>query len=350
MLFICISINSFSKGTTNSDTVSAPLKCSCGGNDQAPLGIMTDHVHGKGEWMASYTFMDMTMQGNRMGTKKISDDVIGQNYMMIPKKMSMQMHMVMIMYGISDKVTLMGMTGYAANSMSMNISPLIFTNMNMTGMAGSNNSAMVSRSSGLTDTKIFALFSLLNTNRSRLIASIGANLPTGSTNLTGPTMFGVNHRLDYDMQTGTGTYGFLPSFTFVSATANLSWGGQAGANINMGMNKQGYRLGNIYNATAWASYQFFPFMSASLRAEDVITGKIKGYDGRISEFMYNDPSADSHNYGGQRASIYAGLNFSIKPLKGFHFLCEYGIPVYENINGPQMSVHANLLAGVQYSF
>ena len=34
----------------------------------APLGVMGDHMHGKGEWMASYRYMSMDMDGLRSGS------------------------------------------------------------------------------------------------------------------------------------------------------------------------------------------------------------------------------------------------------------------------------------------
>ena len=104
------------------------------------------------------------------------------------------------------------------------------------------------------------------------------------------------------------------------------------ADMNMGTNKQGYRFGNIYDATIWGSYRVFSFMSVSLRAEGVATDKMRGFDDKIAQLMYNDPSADAHNSGGKRVNTYAGLNFSIKKLSGLHLLLEYGMPVYENLN------------------
>lgn len=42
----------------------------------APIGVMGDHAHDKGEWMLSYRFMHMDMQGNRTGTGNIDADTI----------------------------------------------------------------------------------------------------------------------------------------------------------------------------------------------------------------------------------------------------------------------------------
>lgn len=36
----------------------------------APIGVMGDHQHGKGELMFSYRYMTMSMHGNRKGTDR----------------------------------------------------------------------------------------------------------------------------------------------------------------------------------------------------------------------------------------------------------------------------------------
>lgn len=50
----------------------------------APIGVMGDHVHHKGEWMASYRYMNMNMFGNLSGTENIGFENIFQEYMVAP--------------------------------------------------------------------------------------------------------------------------------------------------------------------------------------------------------------------------------------------------------------------------
>ena len=42
----------------------------------APMGVMGDHLHEKGEWMVSYRFMSMGMEGNLLGSAAIDPDTI----------------------------------------------------------------------------------------------------------------------------------------------------------------------------------------------------------------------------------------------------------------------------------
>ena len=85
----------------------------------APISVMGDHYHQKGEWMFSYRIMAMGMEGVRSGTQDTNSSSVHQNYMVTPKKMNMQMHMVGIMYAYSDRLTLMMMGNYTALSMDL---------------------------------------------------------------------------------------------------------------------------------------------------------------------------------------------------------------------------------------
>lgn len=45
-------------------------------DDHAPIGVMADHAHKKGEVMVSIRHMHMEMSGNQIGTDRISPDEI----------------------------------------------------------------------------------------------------------------------------------------------------------------------------------------------------------------------------------------------------------------------------------
>ena len=331
--------------------------CCCAGNTQAPIGVMTDHIHNKGTWMLSYTYMNTMMQGNNAGADKVSDNAIYKNYMMAPETMAMQMHMLMAMYGVTDKLTVMAMGGYMLNNMSMNMDSkggYMFMNGAWMYMPAGTNMGMQTTSSGFTDTKLSALYNFSNIAAQRIIGSLGISLPTGSIRQTGTTILGDNQQLAYDMQTGTGSVSIDPDITYARKYGSFYWGANAGADVKLNYNSLGYKDGNIYHATAWAGYQFLPFLSGTLRAEDVYTGKISGSDPAVNNATYqdNDPTTVTANYGGTCMNVYLGVNFyMMKPvLEHFRIMAEYGMPVYQNLNGTQMALKANLLAGLQYSF
>ena len=45
-------------------------------DDHAPIGVMGDHAHKKGEFMISARVMHMEMSGNQIGTDDVSPDTI----------------------------------------------------------------------------------------------------------------------------------------------------------------------------------------------------------------------------------------------------------------------------------
>jgi len=360
----CISISGYAQqtGTDEQPIINAgktgTASCCANGNccngTQTPLGVTTDHTHAKGEWSALYTYQDLMMQGNRTGTSITDDNTLYQkyNYMMAPETMTMQMHMAMLMYGVTDRLTVMAMGGYMVSNMTMNMNTAMPSMPGMVMPAGS--TTMQSMSSGFTDTKLSALYNFSKQANQRIIGGIGVSIPTGTIMATGTTMLGDNQRLPYDMQPGTGSFSVVPDITYIRQAGKFQFGGNAGADIKLDKNSLGYKLGNVYYATAWASYKFLPFVSGSLRAEGIIADKISGSDPQVDIPVYEeyDPTTSTNHYGGSWGNMYAGLNFHVnKPvLNDFQLQLEYGMPVYENLNGPQMSVHSNLLAGLQYRF
>lgn len=70
-----------------------------------PIGVMGAHSHHEDGWMLSYRFMRMDMEANRDGTGSVSTPLPG--FMVSPLKMTMDMHMLGGMYGVSDELTLM---------------------------------------------------------------------------------------------------------------------------------------------------------------------------------------------------------------------------------------------------
>ena len=88
-----------------------------------PIGVMGDHRHHEGELMLSYRYMQMQMEGNLIGEDSVSPDTIATTVpnrffgrpmqpptlRIVPTEMSMEMHMLSAMFGVTDTVTLMGM-------------------------------------------------------------------------------------------------------------------------------------------------------------------------------------------------------------------------------------------------
>ena len=333
----------------------APLRA----DGHAPIGVMGDHMHARGEVMFSYRFMRMDMAGNRIGTSDVSPDTIattvpnafagmpGQppTLRVVPTDMTMDMHMFGAMYAPSDRVTLMAMLPYIEKSMNH----LTYQG----GMGTTVLGGFETQSDGIGDAKVSALIGLMDRGSDSLHLNLGFSLPTGSITETGQilTPMGMRPtvRLPYAMQLGSGTYDFLPGVTYSGHSGDLGYGAQLRGVIRLGDNDEGYSLGDEAAATVWASYQPQPWVSLSGRLEAKTVGRIDGNDALI---MGPVQTADPRNYGGDTVTLFAGVNLigQTGALRGHRLAIEAGMPIYQDLNGPQLETDWTLTLGWQKAF
>lgn len=314
-------------------------KCFCD-NDLTPAGVMISHVHDKNEWMMSYRFMQMNMNGNQMGIKNIDSKTILKEYTSAPQIMQMNMHMLMLMYGLNDKLTIMGMLHYNTNYMEMQ--------MKMGDVVHPHSM----KTAGIGDTKVSALYALIKDEATQLILSTGINLPTGVYNLKGSVldMMYPSLRLPYNMQLGSGTFDFLPGITYMNKKEKFAFSTQLNSTIRFHKNLIGYRLGNDYNLNTWFTYSWLSFISNSIRVEGMFLEKIKNKDPTLSPF--NEPSSHFNNYGGYFLNTYLGtiMQFKKETLNKFRLSFEYGLPLYQNVNGIQMTNKQSIIINTSINF
>lgn len=330
-------------------------------SEHAPIGVMADHRHKKGEWMLSYRFMTMDMEGNRDGTTPLSPDQIATTVpnrffgnpmqpptlRVVPLQMTMDMHMVGGMYGLTDRVTLMAMTGYRSLDMD---------HVTYIGGMGSNvRGNFTTQSKGFGDSTIAAIIGLDDgTRKERQInLNLGLSIPTGSNEETDQILTPMGGtptpRLPYPMQLGTGTWDFKPALTAFDRHGKIGYGAQTSARLPLGENEEGYKFGSRLEGTAWLSYEPDYWISFSTRVKAVTQGKIDGIDGAI---MAPVQTADPHNSGGDSIELLFGVNLAGQTgaLKGHRLAIEYGVPLHRDLNGPQLETDSVLTIGWQKAF
>ena len=301
----------------------------------APIGVMGDHTHHKGEWMLSYRYMRMTMSDNLDGTTEVSKDDIHNDFMVAPLEMDMDMHMFGAMYAVNDNLTLMSMIPYLEFSMDLE---------NRMGKR------FTTESNGIGDLKLTTLYNILVWQKHKIHLNLGFSAPTGSVTEKDDTPAGNNQKLPYPMQVGSGTFDLLPGITYVGMEKNYSWGGQISGTIRMGRNDEGYSLGERLELTTWGSRKWTKWMSSSLRFKYENWGNVDGRDGDLNPMMV--PTARGDLRGGQKVEILMGLNlYGNKGWKKDHRLAfELGIPVYQHLDGPHPETDWSLVAGWQYAW
>jgi hypothetical protein len=293
------------------------------------------HTHPAGMWMVNYKFMHMSMRGLRSGTTNVpASRAIPTPYMMAPTDMTMDMHMFMVMYGVTDRITVMGMANYLDNSMNML--------MDM-GMGAEPQPAM--HTSGVGDTELRGLFKI----NKYLVGSLGISIPTGDINQE-TVMMGMKFRAPYDMQLGSGTVDLKPALTYsdLSGDAKWNWGGQAMYTYHTGDNDNHYSLGDIIKVNTWLQRALGPATSW-LRLSFTNTQRIHGEDPEIQKSLMDAPSpdADPNNYGGSRLDGYIGTSLKIG---AFSIGVEAGIPLYQYLYGLQLKNEWYITAGIQAMF
>lgn len=325
----------------------------------APIGVMADHMHEKGEVMISYRYGTMHMEGNKIGKDDVSPEIIATTIpnrffgvpmqpptlRVVPVEMDMQMHMFGAMYAPTDWLTLMIMGNYTIKEMDH----VTFAG----GMGTTQLGTFTTKAKGLGDTKVSGLFRVLDTDNHRIQANIGLSLPTGSNektdNVLTPMGMTPTLRLPYPMQLGSGTFDALPGITYTGNGDKIAWGAQFQSTIRLGENEENYSLGNVYKTTAWASYAWADWISTSFRLAAETTGKIDGIDAAIVAPVQ---TANPDYHGGTRMDALFGVNLLGQEghLAGHRLALEGGMPIYQDLNGPQMKSDWRLTIGYQKAF
>ena len=328
-------------------------------DSHAPIGVMGDHTHHKGEWMISYRYMKMDMNGSQDGKSDISPEEIATTVAnpffgmpmqpptlrVVPTQMTMKMHMLGFMYAPSDWVTLMVMASYLQKDMNH----ITF----MGGMGTTVLGGFETRSSGIGDTKVSGLIKLYEDATHHIHAHVGVSLPTGSITEKDDvlTPMGANPRLrlPYPMQLGSGTFDLLPGITYTGKAGAVGWGAQYSGTIRLGENDEDYTLGDEHRLTGWMSYLFSPWISVSGRLAAKTMKTIDGQDPRIVAPVQ---TADPNNQGGDRIDFLVGVNLVGQTglLRGQRIAAEFGVPVHQNLNGPQLETDWLFTLGYQYAF
>lgn len=304
-------------------------------DSHAPIGVKGDHTHHAQEWMVAYRYMSMKMKGSLEGSSSVSEQEILGDYMVAPKEMTKEIHMAGVMYAPVDELTLMAMLPYIDQEMRA------LTRMGM---------SFKTRSSGIGDAKVAGLFNLIRNSDSRLIINAGVSLPTGEIDSRDDTPGAKDMKLPYGMQLGSGTYDLLPGITYAAQYASWSWGTQANATLRTGRNSNHYTLGDRFETSAWTSYLLDDSLSVSARTIWDIWGNINGADPELNSQM--SPGADPKLRAGQKVSLGIGANYYITegPAQSLRLATELLLPVYQDLDGPQLENKWALVAGTQYSF
>ncbi len=324
----------------------------------APISVMGDHLHEKGEWMFSYRYRQMSMDdlsddGDSLSPEDIASSVsnpffgaAGQppTLRVVPTDMTMDMHMLGFMYAPSNRVTLMVMGQYVQKDMN---------HITFQGPSGINRlGTFKTRSSGLGDTRVSALIGLQKRANRTTHLNLGVSLPTGSSEETdqvlAPTGMQPTLRLPYPMQLGSGSYDPILGLTHTEFREGYSFGGQWTSILRVEDNDHSYRYGDQHTATGWIAWQANRQLSLSSRLSWNSQGDV---DGRDALIVAPVQTADPDRQAGRRWDLGLGLNWSGQgDWRGHRVGLEWLIPIDQDLDGPQLETEWTATLGYQYAF
>lgn len=316
----------------------------------APISVMGDHIHAKGEWMLAYRYMGMRMDGQLEGSRSISDQaalalVPGMGPMQmksVATEMTTEMHMVGGMYAVSDRVTLTAGLPYLTREM---------TSLSAATMMGNTTYREAEmETAGVGDASLSAIVRLYDSTHFRVLLNLGAGLPTGSiTEEDYMAMAGRDMQLPYGMQLGSGSYEVRPGLTFLGQRPNWSWGLQANAAFAVNDNDQGYRLGQRNQLTGWLARRTSDSISVSVLSRYSFSADIRGAAEDLAISPAMNPGADPERRQVERLQAGLGVNWLARSgaVKGHRLALEYLLPVYEKVDGPQLGMDHAIVLGWQ---
>ena len=301
----------------------------------APIGVMRDHSHKKDEFMLSYRYANSTMNEILSGSTKSNSNQVLSNYMNSPLKMNMEMHMLGMMYGISNSSTLGIMIPFVKKSME---------SINMMGTTSK------IYNEGIGDISVSNITDINLSKTSNLVLGYGVKLPTGKVNYRKATQTNSNMKLGYGMQLGSGTFDPTISMTYIKKFNKHRLGFQNNSIIRFYKNYLNYNLGNEHSISSWASYSILDSLSFSYRLIYEIKEGINGIDSDLMQNM--SPATNPHSTKRKDLSQSFGINFINHSnfLKNHRLALEYIKPINQNVSDFQLSKKSKIMLGWQYSF
>ncbi|MFT5471648.1 MAG: hypothetical protein ACI8UO_006785 [Verrucomicrobiales bacterium] len=302
-------------------------------DSHAPIGVMGEHTHEAGEIMTSYRYMFMNMAGMRDGTDSLtSEQVFQRGFPVSPTKMSMEMHMLGLMFAPTDSITLMLM----ANLVSIEMDHVTRPGSPPRRLRGE---SFTTRTEDWGDTKLVALVKVQDCRLQRIHLHFGVSAPTGEIDAEDPGP------LPYPMQTGSGTWDLITGASWLRQTldGNWSYGAQALGTIRLDDNHRDYSLGDRVDATFWLTRVLSERLSISGRLGWTWNDDIEGADPRLNQRLV--PTAVPDHFGRQRIDASLGINWYAK--SGHRLAVEAGVPLYEDISGPLLENDYWMMIGWQ---
>ncbi len=136
-----------------------------------------------------------------------------------------------------------------------------------------------------------------------------------------------------------------------AADSAIARGAQGVAVVRLDENDNDYTLGDRFHLSSWLSKDWTSAFSSSIRLNAEWWGNIDGTDKKLPLMAPKMvPTADPDLRAGRRFDLMVGASISPASgiLQGHRFAVEYGKPVYQNLDGPQLETDWTATVGWQW--
>ncbi|MFY9655196.1 MAG: ShlB/FhaC/HecB family hemolysin secretion/activation protein [Methylocystis sp.] len=326
----------------------------------SPLGVFGADMPGRGAMIFSANPYFSNFSHSQIGRQYVSPQQIAANtgwyynpwlnLRVVPIDMAVAQQSLTLAYGLTDTLAIHIGTGFIEKHSHMETfnggatySPP-FSNLLPLGMS-------FPADDSLTDTTLSGIWRFYEDPINKLQLHVGMSFPTGSANEPGtllqPNGTYQTARDFYGMETGTGTFDLMPGIAYKGVLNDWSWGLSYRARLPLAPNREGYAWGDLHEFNAWGGYSWIPGLTTTLRLVGTLQGSIIGHDPQV---VGKVQTANPNSYGGQRVGIFGGATIlgSLIGTPAFEFGVEAGVPVYQDLNGPQMGRNWQAQMAVRY--
>lgn len=319
----------------------------------APLGIFGADTLEKGRGVVSLSSNFVRASTSRIGMRLVSPEYIvtttpwffdpTKPLRLVPKTVFVWTRAASFAYGVTDDLTL----ALSVGTVRKDLDAITFAGQSGATRLGESSTA----TSGVTDFETAAVYRVYNADGHRFLVTIGSTLPTASNTSTftllQPDGRYASPRAFYAMQPGTGTFDLLPGATYAGGVDNWSWGVSYRIRAPLAANPQGWRFGALHEFHGWVGYTVTPGLTTTWRVTGAARGPLRGFD---PEIRGRAQSANPHFYGGQRVELFFGATIggSLVGYDPASLAFEAGVPIYQNLNGPQISRNWNVSVALRH--
>jgi hypothetical protein len=323
----------------------------------APMGIHGANMPEKGHFVLTAMPIFENHSGWLIGTKGVSPSYVASTTLtyipstqnptpfmrVVPQDVTASFENIMLAYGISDK--------FSALISASVVQKQLYAQTFFGDSGGQPIGGNYIGTKGLADLITNGIYKLYDDKKHRIQASLGLAYPL-SPNTETMSLFLPNatydiERAHYAFQPGARTWDLFPGVVYAGNLNSWSWGLSYRGRLPLAANPQGWRYGDLHEFNGWLGYSVISGVTSTVRINGATQGTIRGLDPQIKGYAV---PTDPNFYGGKWIEVFGGSSFEgeIIGLKGYSLEIEAGIPIYQNLNGPQIRNNWQAGAAIKY--